>query len=35
VRYFQLQYRDPTGPGGAGTGAGFNLSNGLRVVVCP
>ena len=35
VRYFQLQYRDPTGPGGAGTGAGFNLSNGLRVVICP
>ena len=31
VRYFQLQYRDPTGP----LGSGFNLSNGLRVVLCP
>ncbi len=31
VRHFQLQFRDPAGPGGSG----FNLSDGLRVVFCP
>jgi hypothetical protein len=31
ARYFQLQFRDPAGPGGSG----FNLSDGLRVVFCP
>jgi len=31
ARHFQLQFRDPAGPGGSG----FNLSDGLRVVFCP